>query len=382
MKRQAIVLIVAMILWAVGLARSERESTGRRSPTGSGVAVAQGQIFEKDFGVDKSSLANRGTNPYMILEPGYRLVLSDGKDTLEITVLNETRRVDGVDTRIVEERETQGGRLSEVSRNYFALHPSTGDVYYFGEDVDVYDDAGNIAGHEGSWLSGLNGAHFGLQMPGSPEIGQGFYQELAPGIAMDRARIVSLEETVEVPMGEFDRCLKTEESSGVEEGVEDKLYAPYVGLLREEAFRLDHVEVPKDLSGMPEPVSKTFRAEFPGAKIEKLDVEGEDGLVVYDFEFSEGHDEKETDITGAGTMLERTLVVGPEDLPMPALQAVRKAASGASFGRIEQIEISYRVANGRAVKLPAALTRYAVAWQGERKGEIVVDPEGNIIESE
>ncbi len=40
--------------------------------------------------------------------------------------------VDGVVTRIVEERETEKGHLVEISRNFFALDPSTGDVCYFG----------------------------------------------------------------------------------------------------------------------------------------------------------------------------------------------------------------------------------------------------------
>jgi hypothetical protein len=35
-------------------------------------------------------------------------------------VLDETKTVDGVETRIVEERETVNGKPIEVSRNYFA----------------------------------------------------------------------------------------------------------------------------------------------------------------------------------------------------------------------------------------------------------------------
>jgi len=36
-------------------------------------------------------------------------------------------------------------------------------VYYFGEDVDVYRD-GKVVGHEGAWLSGREGAKFGLMI--------------------------------------------------------------------------------------------------------------------------------------------------------------------------------------------------------------------------
>ena len=34
-----------------------------------------------------------------------------------ITVLKETAMVDGIETRLVEERETKGGRLGEIPRN-------------------------------------------------------------------------------------------------------------------------------------------------------------------------------------------------------------------------------------------------------------------------
>ncbi|MBM4016760.1 MAG: hypothetical protein FJ288_00280 [Planctomycetes bacterium] len=201
--------------------------------------------WRDSFPVDKANLADTGRNPYFILEPGYRLVLEHGKDTLVITVLDDTKVVDGVKTRVVEERETKGGRLAEVSRNYFAIDKMTGDVYYFGEDVDDYDNDGKVAGHGGVWLAGANGARFGLLMPGKPKVGDRYYQELAPGVAMDRAEVVSVTEEYKVPAGAFKDCLRTRESSAMEGGSEDKLYAPGVGLLKDGGFLLTKVEKPK-----------------------------------------------------------------------------------------------------------------------------------------
>src|SRR5262245_6888351 len=84
------------------------------------MAFTQGRPGWRDsFPVNKANLTDRGTGAYFILEPGYRLQFAHGKDTLTITVLDETRIVDGVMTRVVEERETNGGKLDEVSRNYF-----------------------------------------------------------------------------------------------------------------------------------------------------------------------------------------------------------------------------------------------------------------------
>lgn len=205
-------------------------------------ALAAGaQAWQDSFLVDKANLADTGRNPYFILEPGYRLTLANSKDTLMVTVLEDTKLADGVKTRVVEERETKGGKLAEVSRNYFAMDKITGDLYYFGEDVDIYKD-GKISGHEGAWLGGVNGARFGLMIPGKPAVGARYYQENAPKVAMDRAEIISVTEESKVPAGVFKNCLHTRESSALEKGSEDKWYAPGVGLIKDEDFVLAKVE--------------------------------------------------------------------------------------------------------------------------------------------
>src|SRR5215813_4844961 len=101
------------------------------------------------FQTDGDELVSIGRNPYFILEPGYQLVLEGGGTQLIITVLNETKRVDGVETRVVEERETKNGQLIEVARNYLAISRRTNDIFYFGEDVDMYK-GGKVVNHDGS----------------------------------------------------------------------------------------------------------------------------------------------------------------------------------------------------------------------------------------
>ena len=58
---------------------------------------------------------------------------------VEIRVLDEIVTVAGVETRVVEERETEDEELIEVSRNFFA-QARDGTVCYFGEDVDFLED--------------------------------------------------------------------------------------------------------------------------------------------------------------------------------------------------------------------------------------------------
>jgi hypothetical protein len=208
----------------------------------SWVPMAQPRPWRQSFTVDTKTLATEGENSYFILEPGYQLKYEgteDGKPgTLVITVLNDTKNVGGVETRIVEERETIGGELIEVSRNYFAIDPATKDVYYFGEDVDMYKK-GKITSHEGSWHHGTKGAGFGLMMPGTPSLGMRFYQEQAKGIAMDRVEIVSLAERLTTRAGTFERCLKTLETTPLEKlAREYKIYAPGVGLVKDGELEL------------------------------------------------------------------------------------------------------------------------------------------------
>ena len=152
---------------------------------------------------------------------------------LEVTVLDETKMVDGVLTRVIEEREWEDGELSEISRNYFAMCGATKDVFYFGEDVDFYK-GGQVTGHGGAWLAG-NGNTAGMIMSGAPKVEMRYFQEIAPGVAMDRAEIVSLAETCETPAGTFTNCLKVKEGTSLNIlDREFKFYAPDIGLIQDE----------------------------------------------------------------------------------------------------------------------------------------------------
>lgn len=191
-----------------------------------------------DFSMDRDQLSSTGRNPYFVLEPGYTLVLAGGKEQLTISVLDQTRRVENVETRVVEERETNDGKLVEVSRNYFAISKRTNGVYYFGEEVDIYKND-KIVNHEGAWLAGVNGAKFGLMMPGLPLLRARYFQEIAPGIAMDRAEIMNVGETVTAPAGHFKDCLKVEETTPLEpRSKEYKYYAPGIGIIQDGSLKL------------------------------------------------------------------------------------------------------------------------------------------------
>jgi len=211
-------------------------------------ATAKRVPFTDTFMIESCVFSSSGRNPYFILEPGYRLTLEaddkDGHVVLTITVLDEVLVVDGVETRIVEERETLDGELAEISRNYFALCEQTNTVFYFGEDVDNYE-GGVVANHDGSWRAGVGGARAGVNMPGLNLVGARYFQEIAPDVALDRAETVSVTESASTPAGNFTNVLKVKESSALERKSKSvKLYAPGVGMIQDDELRLVSVSAP------------------------------------------------------------------------------------------------------------------------------------------
>jgi hypothetical protein len=198
--------------------------------------------YTSSFRTEDCTFSPTGSNPYFILEPNYQQVLvgNESGATVEqtITVLNETREVNGTQTRVVEERETEDGELLEISRNFFAICDETNSVFYFGEEVDDFEN-GAIVGHEGAWLAGVDNNKAGLIMPGSVLLGAKYYQEIAPDIAVDRAEIIETDGELVVPAGSFDDVLVIAESNPLEPGVEElKYYAPGVGILQDEDLKL------------------------------------------------------------------------------------------------------------------------------------------------
>jgi hypothetical protein len=203
--------------------------------------------WSHDFSAEKADLTHTGKNPYFVLEPGYQLEFKSKDERVVKTVLNETKVVDGVECRVIEEKEWKDGKLVEVSLNYFAISKRTNAVYYFGEDVDEYKDD-KVVGHPGSWLAGVKGTRFGLMIPGLPLAHAKYYHEVAPGQAMDRSEIVGVGLTVSTPAGEFKNCFRTEETTPLEKGKSYKEYAPGVGGVTDGDVKLvkyGKVELPK-----------------------------------------------------------------------------------------------------------------------------------------
>jgi hypothetical protein len=186
-------------------------------------------------GFDPADFQATVDNEYFPLTPGTVKTL-EGEEDGEIirvttTVQEETIIIAGVECTTLVEEEYEGEELVEVSRNWFAQEIITGDVYYFGEEVDDYAD-GEITGHGGAWKVGEEADFPGLIFPGDPQLGDEFSPETAPGTAYETAEIVEMGLDYSVPYDDFSDVIKVEEHD-MGGGVEWKLYAPGIGLISE-----------------------------------------------------------------------------------------------------------------------------------------------------
>ena len=213
------------------------------------IAEAQDDEFTEEFPLEDCFFVPYGGNDYFSLNPGRETYFSNSQclasgecDELEelwITVTRNTKKVfidvgrhrRPIWTRVIQEYETADGELKEISKNFFATCLPSRDVYYLGEDVDIYED-GEVVSHEGAWLAGRDGATPGIIMPDSAYLlGTRYFQEVAPPVAMDRAEHVGEGLDVSIGAGNFEDCIEIEESTPTSSSGSTKVYCPQVGLV-------------------------------------------------------------------------------------------------------------------------------------------------------
>ena len=177
-------------------------------------------------------------NPYFPLPPGAKWVfeIRQGNkptqtDTLEVQ--KKKREVNGVQATVVRDTVSAGNQIVEDTYDWFA-QDKYGNVWYVGEEVDNYL-AGILVNHSGSWEWGVDGAQPGIIMWADPaaHLNEKYRQEYYQGKAEDMGQVLSVDESLTVPFGSFDKVVKTLDFSNIEAGQEQKFYAPGIGLLKE-----------------------------------------------------------------------------------------------------------------------------------------------------
>jgi hypothetical protein len=185
--------------------------------------------------LDPAEFTSEIDNLWMPLRVGSRWVYREtdgegGEQTVEVTVLDETREVMGIEVRVVHDLVTEDGEPVEDTRDWYA-QDADGNVWYFGEDTKELEN-GKVATTAGSWEAGVDGAQPGILVPAEPEDGMTYRQEHYEGEAEDAAEVLSLDEKVEVPFGSYDGVLMTKDYTPLEpEILEHKFYARGVGMV-------------------------------------------------------------------------------------------------------------------------------------------------------
>ncbi len=183
-----------------------------------------------------------GNSTYFILQLGFILVLEgeEAGDSVKVivNVTDDTEMVGGIETRVVIEKEWINDEIVEISYNYIAICNQTNDVYYFGEAVDIYENGEIVDTTSGVWRADESGNKAGILIPATPLVGARYYQEYAED-AKDRVEVMSIGSTLTLPIGTFENCLITEDTTPLEPlAREYKYYAPGIGLICEQTIYL------------------------------------------------------------------------------------------------------------------------------------------------
>jgi hypothetical protein len=178
--------------------------------------------------VDAAALSTDITNELLPAPVGatwtYEAVTGDGTEHIEVSVTADTRDIaSGATARVIRDTAWFDGEMIEDTRDWFA-QDADGNVWYLGEDTAEYE-GGEVVSTEGSWEWGTDDALPGVVMLADPSIGDTYRQEYLVGEAEDYAEVVSLDESVTVPAGSFEHCIKTHESSIVETTLDEFTYS-------------------------------------------------------------------------------------------------------------------------------------------------------------
>jgi hypothetical protein len=225
--RRIIVMAAACAAFAAGGCGSDDDGS-----SGSGGAQSSLPQGSEPVSLDPTDFTTDIDNPYLPLAPGSKWVYREregGTTTrVVITVTNETKKIEGITTRVIHDVATENGTVVEDTHDWYA-QDSDGNVWYMGEATTEYEN-GKPKTTEGSWQAGVDGAEPGIVMPAKPEAGQAYRQEYYKGHAEDRAKVLRVDATVTVPFGHFDQVVETEDIGPLgKRTLEHKYFAKNVG---------------------------------------------------------------------------------------------------------------------------------------------------------
>jgi len=171
-------------------------------------------------------------NNYWPLRTGATWTYDGTKDHVPehvvVTVARETKTIMGVKCLVVHDRVTVNGNLEENTTDWYAQDKS-GAIWYFGEDSKDYKN-GVVISTQGTWEAGVDGAQPGVVIQGNPHPGPTYRQEYRPGVAEDKAKVLTTSAVERVRAGTFRHVVETYDTDPLNpQKIERKFWAPGVG---------------------------------------------------------------------------------------------------------------------------------------------------------
>jgi uncharacterized membrane protein YkoI len=134
---------------------------------------------------------------------------------------------------------------------------------------------------------------------------------------------------------------------------------------------------------LPDAVAAAIANAFPGAKIEEVKVEEEDGVKVFEIELElkQGEQEIEIEVTASGTIIEVETEIQMKDVPAAAAKAITDAAEGGKVEEVKKVEARAEIKEKKVANLSAVKITYeAEIEKGDMEGEIEVAADGTVVE--
>jgi hypothetical protein len=136
-------------------------------------------------------------NPYFPLEVGQHWEYRTATQVNTVDVVNETKRIAGVDCIVFRDLVFEGGFIHEATDEWYAP-AKDGSVWYFGEEVKDFETfAGDhplrpeLVSIDGSFKAGRDGDKPGVIALPSPKAGDAYLEEFSLGNAEDVTEILS-----------------------------------------------------------------------------------------------------------------------------------------------------------------------------------------------
>ena len=134
---------------------------------------------------------------------------------------------------------------------------------------------------------------------------------------------------------------------------------------------------------LPPAVAKAVRENGPNAEINKVEVEKEAGITLYDIEFKAGAGEIE--VAEDGTVMDIATIVEMKDIPKAAAATIQRAAEGAKIRQLERSEVRAEIKKegekGKIVMLRSPRFVYeAELVKDNQTGEVEVAADGKVVE--